>query len=231
MENLLAPLRELNFLTIMLRICLASLFGGLIGLEREFHGRAAGLRTHMLVSIAAALTAMIGVFLVRDLEFSSDVQRTGAQVMSGVGFLGAGTILMKRGSSHITGLTTAAGLWATAAIGLAAGYGLYEGATFSTILVVLAFTLMSKVEFFMSRKRQRAFIYIEIENVDAVKHLLELLPVEFEAKEIQVTPARSGIPPHVGLEALIRIPQKDTVDDTIGRLYKLEHVLFAIQMN
>lgn len=231
MDSIISSLRDLSILTVVLRILLAALAGGAIGLEREFHGRAAGLRTHMLVSIAASLTALIGVFLVQELHLNSDVQRTGAQVMSGIGFLGAGTILLKRGSSHITGLTTAAGLWATAAVGLASGYGFYEGAIITALLVVIAFTVMSKVEFFMSRKRQRAFFYIEIDSVDAVREFLETLSTGFEATEMQVTPARSGIPPHIGLEALIRIPQKDSADEIIGKLYKLDHVLFALQMN
>ena len=157
--EVIEELRELNVVTMIIRIFLAALAGGIVGLERGFHGRAAGLRTHMLVCLGAALTALIGCYLSIELG-GSDPQRTGAQVMSGVGFLGAGTILLKKGNSQITGLTTAAGLWATAAIGLSIGYGLYEAAFVTVFVVVTAFTLMSRVEFRMNRKRQRAFFLI-----------------------------------------------------------------------
>ncbi|MBQ8440412.1 MAG: MgtC/SapB family protein, partial [Clostridia bacterium] len=107
-------LRENDLIEIMIRILLAALAGGLVGTEREYHGRAAGMRTHMMVSLGAALTAIIGVslsvYMFENYGVTSDIQRTGAQVMSGVGFLGAGCILLKKGNSRVTGLTTAAGL-------------------------------------------------------------------------------------------------------------------------
>ena len=95
--EVIEELRELNVVTMIIRIFLAALAGGIVGLERGFHGRAAGLRTHMLVCLGAALTALIGCYLSIELG-GSDPQRTGAQVMSGVGFLGAGTILLKKGN-------------------------------------------------------------------------------------------------------------------------------------
>ena len=228
--EVLEELRELNVVTMIIRIFLAALAGGIVGLERGFHGRAAGLRTHMLVCLGAALTALIGCYLSIELG-GSDPQRTGAQVMSGVGFLGAGPILLKKGNSQITGLTTAAGLWATAAIGLSIGYGLYEAAIVTVFVVVTAFTLMSRVEFRMNRKRQRAFFYLELDNVNSVKEMIDILSAEYAAVEIQVTPARSGHPEHVGMEALIRIPPKVTVNAKIQKLESLQHVIFALQIS
>ena len=116
-------LAEFNTVTVILRVILAAVAGALVGLEREFHGRAAGMRTHMMVALGAALTSMIGLYVCFVLEFNSDPMRVAAQVISGVGFLGAGTILLRGGGSRITGLTTGAGLWAAAAIGLAVGAG------------------------------------------------------------------------------------------------------------
>lgn len=229
-NNLSEYLSELNTVTILVRVFLAALAGGLIGLERGFHGRAAGLRTHMLVSLGAALTALIGCFLVAD-GLTTDVQRTGAQVMSGVGFLGAGTILLKKENSKITGLTTAAGLWATAAIGLAAGYGFYLAAFATVVVVVLAFTVMSRVEFRMHAKRQRIFVYIELDSVDVIKSFAQRLRDDFGGVEIQVTPARSGHADHVGMEALIKISQKGgSADRKIERLHQIEHVVFALPL-
>ncbi len=229
-----AYLDDPHLITMIVRVCLAALAGILVGIEREFHGHAAGIRTHMLVSLGAALSALIGVMLsarAAELGLSSDVQRTGAQVMSGIGFLGAGTILVKKANTRITGLTTAAGLWATAAIGLAVGYGLYEAAYTTVLIVVLAFTLISRLEFRMTYKRQRIFIYLELDNVDSVKIMTDLMATDFGALEIQITPPRSGTAPHVGMEALIRLPHKVTIQEKIKKLHKLDHVVYALHIS
>ena len=119
-------LQEFNAVSIAVRIFLAMVVGGLIGIERGKQGRAAGMRTHILVCLGAALTVMIGVYARETLGVvNSDPLRIAAQVVSGIGFLGVGTILIK-GRFQITGLTTAAGVWATATIGLALGIGFYE---------------------------------------------------------------------------------------------------------
>ena len=229
LQEVRAFLSDLNVITMVIRVLLAAIAGGLVGLEREFHGRAAGMRTHMLVCLGAALSALIGAFLCIEMGLSSDAQRTGAQVMSGVGFLGAGTILVKKGNSRVSGLTTAAGLWATAAIGLAVGYGLYEAAFVTVFMVMIAFTVVSKMEFRLTRKRQRMFVYLEIDRVESVQEMMETLAQKFGGVEIQVTPPRSGIAPHVGMEALIRLPSKGTVEGKMKKLNALEHVIYALQ--
>lgn len=228
MEAVIAFLRDFNIWTVLLRVVLSGLAGALIGLERASHGRAAGLRTHMAVSVGAALTVMIGLYAVKTLGMASDPLRIGAQVVSGVGFLGAGTILLRRGGSQIQGLTTAAGLWAVATIGLAMGLGFYEGGLLATLMVVLTLSLVSRLEFFLNRKRQRAFVYLELHEVGEVQKMLELLKNDFGAVELQVTPPRSGTPPHVGVEALVRIPPKSTQENELARLEGLEGVVFAL---
>ena len=224
-------LHDVNVLSFAVRICLAAVAGGIVGIERELHSRAAGLRTHMLVALGAALSALIGVYLSEQMAvmgINSDAQRTGAQVMSGIGFLGAGTILVKKGNSRITGLTTAAGLWATAAIGLAMGYGLYIPSLGTALIAVFAFTVISKLETRVTRKRRRLFVYLEIDGVSVVKDTIHILQSNFDAIEIQVTPARSGTAPHVGVEALVHIPPKVSSKDKIKKLEKLDHVIFVI---
>ncbi len=124
-------LLEPNLLTMIIRTLLALLCAGVIGYERDAHGSAAGLRTHILVCIGAMIAMSTGVFAAT--HFSGDVSRIGAQVVSGIGFLGAGTIMVNRG--HIKGLTTAAGLWTSACIGLAIGIGFYEAAIVGTVSV------------------------------------------------------------------------------------------------
>ena len=124
MEKVFEVLRGFNCWSVIFRILLATLVGGFIGSERGSHGRAAGLRTHILVCVGAAMTTLTGVYAMVELNSIGDPMRLGAQVISGIGFLGAGTIMV-RNHSHITGLTTAAGLWATACLGLAIGAGFY----------------------------------------------------------------------------------------------------------
>ena len=222
-------LTEFNAVTVVIRVVLAALAGALVGLEREFHGRAAGMRTHMMVALGAALAAMIGLFTVKELGFSSDPLRVGAQVISGVGFLGAGTILLRGGGSRITGLTTAAGLWTAASIGLAVGIGFYVGAFMTVFAAMLTFTLITSLEHFLNRKRQRMAIYLELDNVDAVAPMLEMLRTEYGLMEAQVTPPRSGTPPHVGMEILVRVPQKLSTAANLRRFTELEHVIFALR--
>ena len=229
MNEIIAYLTEFNTVTVVLRVLLAALAGALVGLEREFHGRAAGMRTHMMVALGAALAAMIGLFTVNELGISSDPMRVGAQVISGVGFLGAGTILLRGGGSRITGLTTAAGLWTAASIGLAVGIGFYVGAFMTVFAAMLTFTLITSLEHFLNRKRQRMAIYLELKNVDAVAPMLEMLRTEYGLLEAQVTPPRSGTAPHVGMEILVRVPQKLSTEKNLKRFSDLPQVVFALR--
>ena len=229
MEAIWNYLTEFNTVTVVIRVILAALAGALVGLEREFHGRAAGMRTHMMVALGAALAAMIGMYTVAELVIDSDPMRVGAQVISGVGFLGAGTILLRGGGSRITGLTTAAGLWTAASIGLAVGIGFYVGAFMTVIAVMLTFTLITSLEHFLNRKRQRMAIYLELEDVEAVRPTLDMLRTEYGLLEAQVTPPRSGTHPHVGMEILVRVPQKLSTEENLTRFSGLPRVVFALR--
>ncbi len=131
---------------VVFRLLLAVLFSGLIGLEREVSGRAAGFRTHILVCVGSALMMLTGIHLFQTFRGMVEVDpgRIAAQVVSGIGFLGAGTIIQFRDS--VRGLTTAASLWAAAGIGLAVGSGFYVGAAAGTVVVLLVLYLFSTVE-------------------------------------------------------------------------------------
>ncbi len=129
----------------VLRLVLALLLGGLVGLEREAKGHAAGLRTHILVCLGSTLIMLTGLHLAAHYQGGElDPTRLAAQVISGIGFLGAGTIIQLRDS--VRGLTTAAGLWAAAGIGLAVGSGFYLGAVATTVIVLLVLFALSNVE-------------------------------------------------------------------------------------
>jgi len=127
------------------RLVLATFFGGLIGLEREIHGKVAGLRTHALVSIGAALIMLVSIDIYEAYRgvVSVDPSRIAAQVVSGIGFLGAGAII--RFPSGITGLTTAASLWVVAAIGLACGAGFIKPALTTTLLVLMVLVVFAQI--------------------------------------------------------------------------------------
>ncbi len=229
MKEFLEFLTQFNPVTVVIRVALAAIAGALVGIEREKHGHPAGIRTHMMVALGAALTSMIGLFATSELGLSSDPLRIGAQVISGVGFLGAGTILLRGGGSRITGLTSAAGLWTAAAIGLAVGMGFYLGAFLTVFFVLLTFTIVSRAEAFLNRNRQRMSVYLELDSVDAVRPMLERLRGEFGLLEAQVTPPRSGALPHVGMEVLLRVPHKVSVEENLARISALERVVFALR--
>lgn len=150
---------------VILRMLLATLSGGIIGMERERIRRAAGFRTHILVCGGSALVMLISLFLFETYGAYTNIDpsRLGAQVISGIGFLGAGTIL-KDGSS-IKGLTTAASLWAVSCIGLAIGSGFYVGGITATVLVLIALKFFPGFERFRVDKRSRFFLELVINNV------------------------------------------------------------------
>ena len=125
----------------ILRIFVAALLGGLIGLEREYRAKEAGFRTHFLVALGSALFMVVSAYGFCDVQMDGmtsrwDVSRVASQVVSGIGFIGAGTIIFRKQENMVSGLTTAAGLWVTAAIGLACGGGMYVLATGCTFLVL-----------------------------------------------------------------------------------------------
>lgn len=127
---------------LILRIFVAAILGGMIGLEREYRSKEAGFRTHFLVAMGSALFMIVSAYGFGGVQMDDatsrwDVSRVAAQVVSGIGFIGAGTIIFRKSENVVSGLTTAAGLWVVAAIGLACGGGLYKLATASSLLVLI----------------------------------------------------------------------------------------------
>ncbi len=188
--------KELNLFTVALRVMLAVLFGGIIGLERGRHGSQAGMRTHILVCLGGTMTALAGVYCVNVLGFDGDPLRIAAQVVSGIGFLGAGMIIVKS-DKMITGLTTAAIMWTTAIIGISVGIGFYSGAFFAMLACVFTAAFLTRIE----RKRKKtAKVYIEVDNLKQLEHIVEtaktLLPTD---SYIEVMAPKSGTAGHMGI--------------------------------
>lgn len=196
LEQIYDYLLQFNTVTAVLRLLLATLLGGLIGSERGRHGRPAGLRTHILICIGAAMSSVTSMFLSETLGSGGDVARLSAQVISGIGFLGAGTIMI-RNSSIITGLTTAAGMWATAAIGIAAGYGFYVGAIVATFICIFSVTILSRLE---SKEKNIINVYIELTDISQTEKVIELIYSKKNAViTYNVIPPKSGHNQNIGI--------------------------------
>ena len=146
--------------SIIIRLMASVLAGGIIGFDRAMKRRGAGTKTHVLVCLGATLVMLTGQFIQVHYKGTMDVARLGAQVISGVGFLGVGTIIVT-GKNQVRGLTTAAGLWTCACIGLAIGIGFLEGAFFTLILVMLSFKVLSLVDKLLDKYAKYYDLYLE----------------------------------------------------------------------
>lgn len=212
-----------------MRLLFAAVLGGLIGMERGRHGRAAGMRTHILVCIGSALTALVGLYAVQVLTLASDPLRVGAQVISGIGFLGAGTILIKD-RFQVTGLTTAAGLWATAAIGLAIGVGYYEAALFTALVVLAANAILPRMERNVKSRNSGGHIYVELSDARRVVDLVDWINAAYGAESMQVSPSRSGIDGHLGVELELFPIRKRELSGICRELMEQDYVAFAVNV-
>jgi putative Mg2+ transporter-C (MgtC) family protein len=160
---------------IILRLCLGFIAGGVIGFERSSHRQVAGLRTHILIALGATSLMLLSILLPRQFNISSDPGRIAAQVVSGMGFLGAGAII--RLGNNIKGLTTAASLWLTAAIGMTIGAGLYIIALTTEILALVALDLLNRLErkIFPERRLKLLEVVYNHRNEPDIGKVLEIL--------------------------------------------------------
>ena len=169
LENI-SILIHLNLLSIIVRITLALILGGLLGMERQQKQRPAGFRTYIVVCLGATLACITNVYMVNYLG-GGDPARIPAQVISGIGFLGAGTILVTR-NSHVKGLTTAAGLWCVATIGIAVGCGFYTGAILCTIAIEFSLGFLMYFDKKMSYNSKYISFYAEFSDSKYIKELI-----------------------------------------------------------
>lgn len=151
---------HLDAVSVLVRLILAVVCGGCIGLERERKRRPAGFRTHILICLGAAMTTLTSQFLVLELHLYTDMARLGAQVIAGIGFIGAGTIIITK-RRQVKGLTTAAGLWAAAIVGLCCGAGFFEGAVLATVIILLAELVFAKLEYYIVSNARVMNLYVE----------------------------------------------------------------------
>ena len=218
-------LQEFNGVSVTVRVLLAAVLGGLVGSERGRRGRAAGMRTHVLVCLGAAMTSMVGLYSAEVLGFTNDPLRVSAQVISGIGFLGAGTI-MTRNHAQITGLTTAAGLWATASLGLCIGTGFYGGVLAAFLVILVTMVALPSLERKRRTRREYVCYYLELDNVKRTDDFYEQITPVPEA-EVQIVPARSGLPGNVGLELTIPADWEES-QQMLEDLRKQDYILLLI---
>ncbi|MBQ2999269.1 MAG: MgtC/SapB family protein [Clostridia bacterium] len=215
---------HLDVISVTVRLVLAMICGGCIGLERERKRRPAGFRTHILICLGAAMTTLTSQFLVLELHLFTDMARLGAQVIAGIGFIGAGTIIITK-RRQVKGLTTAAGLWAAAIVGLCCGAGFFEGAVLATLIILLAELVFSKLEYLIVSHARAFNLYVEYaENgklgtiVDTIKDTGAFI-VDMEISK------SGGEERHPCAVFSIKMPRKQSGENLMAQIAKLDGVV------
>lgn len=229
-KELYGTFTEFNTVSVLFRLTLAMICGGLIGIDRGRKHRPAGFRTHMLVCLGATLTMLISQYVTVVLHQGTDLTRFGAQVINGIGFLGAGTIVVA-GRQQVKGLTTAAGLWASACMGLAIGAGFYLAAVLSCILIVLTVTILTKLQNVIMANARNMNVYVEYseqENIGALISAIREKNVKMLDVELTKGDAKSGIAPSVIFS--VQLPRKYKHSDFIAMLSEIEGVTIVEEL-
>ena len=216
-------LMELSELTIIVRVLLAALFSGLLGLERTRKRRPAGMRTYMLVCIGSAVVTITAQFMTT--TFVGDPGRMPAQIITGIGFLGAGTIMVTR-YNRVKGLTTAAGLWGVACLGIAVGIGFYFCAiiTFAVQLFVMGYA--DKIEHAYTRRLRRLAVFVIFNDVTDIKPFMKKMRDSgIEAFDAETT--KSDNKQGIGLFCVLKLPQTLDRKTSMQMVEACKGVLYA----
>ncbi|MDR1766563.1 MAG: MgtC/SapB family protein [Lachnospiraceae bacterium] len=214
--------RGIGWAAIVLRVLLAVLIGGLLGVEREMKRHPAGFRTYIIVCLGAAMVMMTNQYILK-IVGSGDPTRLGAQVISGIGFLGAGTIIVTS-RSQVKGLTTAASLWTVACLGLAIGSGFYEGAVVGGVAVFLIMFVFQKIDDWVALNNR--FIRLmatfgSVADIDAFKHQCGEWGVKIKSIEMTKGKAKNG---GILMLLMLELPRPGQHKDVLDRLSGLECV-------
>lgn len=232
-------LREWSCIAVAFRLVLAMLAGGVVGLERGRKHRAAGFRTHMLVCMGAALSMLMGQYQIRMadslwqemvpvLTSRLDASRFGAQVINGIGFLAAGTII-QTGRQEVKGLTTAAGLWTSACMGLAIGAGFYECVILALAAMVLVVRLLPSVEAFLLSKARNINLYMEFASLADVGQIIGCLKAQgARIYEIEIDQREHGENRRPGAFFSVRLHQRQSHTELLLKVSQLDCV-FVIE--
>ncbi|MGE5631815.1 MAG: MgtC/SapB family protein [Caulobacteraceae bacterium] len=215
-----------NNLELLVRLMLACLLGGLVGIEREKNKHPAGFRTHILVCVGSALVMLCNLYIFEKYRGLANIDpaRFGAQVISGIGFLGAGTIL-KEGVT-VKGLTTAASLWAVAGIGLSVGLGFYSGAICATVLVLITLIVFSRFEDLVYGRRK--YSLLKIKTVDKPGQIGKI-GVELGRNNIQIEDINMEPLDETSIIVQVRVnrDKNDFGSDLMDSLSKIDGILYV----
>ena len=219
MNGFLDILYSFNEISVTARLVLAVICGGIIGIEREQKRRAAGFRTHILIAMGAAMTSLVGQYL---FDLGGDPLRIGAQVVAGMGFIGAGTIIVTR-RKEAKGLTTAASLWTTAIIGLAAGVGCYVEVLFCTVMIIVAQLIFSKAEYYLIANSKIMNVYVDFSDTQEIyeinrrinAHKIEIINTEIN---------KNGEDDGISAIFTLKFPAKVEQDEILREIADLESV-------
>jgi putative Mg2+ transporter-C (MgtC) family protein len=222
----LETLREFNFMSVCVRLVLAMLIGGIIGIEREIRRHPAGLRTYILVCVGSAMVMMTNEYM--NIRFGGlDPGRLGAQVISGIGFLGAGTILVTR-HLQVRGLTTAAGLWASACIGLAVGIGFYEGAIVGTVIIFFTITIMHSFNTRLWKTSRSMEVFVELNRDSQLSDFLsEIIAMQIKVRHVEIVQARQGDTGEIAVILTLRMSESRVHQQVLTKLRQLKAAMYV----
>ena len=225
MLKLFDHMRDISLLTVFLRLLLAVVCGGLIGLEREYKRRPAGFRTHILICLGAVMATLTGQYLGQYMGYDTDMSRLGAQVVAGVGFIGAGTIIVTK-RQRVKGLTTAAGLWTVAIVGLCLGAGFYEGGLIVTALVLIAELVFAKLEYRMMRSSPEVNLFVEYTGKAVLDELLrQFREQNVKVLDVEITRSRKDEQHNACVIFSLRLNKKSPAEKLLEQLLGTEGVL------
>lgn len=230
MLEVLDSLRDVTFFSVALRMTLAVICGGIIGAEREYKRRPAGFRTHILICLGASMTTLTSEYMCLVLGYFTDLARLGAQVIAGVGFIGAGTIIVTK-RQRVKGLTTAAGLWCSAIIGLALGSGFYEGGILATVLIMMAELVFSKWEYRMLNSAPEVSLYIEYRGKYAMEQVLTLIhECEIKLLDLEITKRATAEEKSTCAIFVLRLNKKFSLNYVLDQLNTIQDLIVVEEL-
>ena len=219
-------LRDLTFPSLLVRFLLAVLCGGVVGFDRGKSRHAAGLRTHILVCMGSAAVMMVNLYLCQVLNLSTDASRMGAQVISGIGFLGAGSIIVTS-RSQVRGITTAAGLWASACMGLAVGAGYFEAAVVMLLLMLFVLVGINKLDHRYVKRPSMLTLYLEYDSAIRFSEILSHLhAVGHQVESMEYLNDR--LPGVIEMRLELRLHgRRDALETVLSDIRNIPGVLYA----
>ena len=224
-------LEDLNLVSIILRLTMAVIFGGIIGYGRERERSPAGLRPHILVSIGATLAMITNIYMCKIYNGYTDPTRLGAQVISGIGFLGAGTIIVT-GKNKVRGLTTAAGLWACACMGLAIGAGFYSGAIIGCLFISAVTVALANIDKKINRNSRNITLYILVNSTTAASRLLQdIQSKNVKISDIEISNNNVSSNDLIGILLGLKISREVCHYDFIESITNKNEVIFLQEIN